>query len=218
MSSYSEIQFNKLAEDIVAVAHRLYSRGWSPATSSNYSARLSEKACAITISGKDKGQLTKDDVMVVDINGKPLTEGKPSSETLLHTSLYQYSEDIKAILHVHSVGSTVLGMLLEDQDKLILKGYEILKAFRGITTHQTTMKVAIFENTQVLSQLAQEVIEKLKQQSDPCFGYLIRGHGLYVWGADLPECFRHLETFEYLFQCELERKKIEVLHERPHHS
>jgi methylthioribulose-1-phosphate dehydratase len=36
-------------------------------------------------------------------------------------------------------------------------------------------------------------------------GYLIAGHGLYTWGADVAEARRHVEAFDFLFTCELER-------------
>jgi methylthioribulose-1-phosphate dehydratase len=41
-------------------------------------------------------------------------------------------------------------------------------------------------------------------------GYLIAGHGLYTWGASVAETMRHLEAFEFLFQCELETRRVTV--------
>jgi methylthioribulose-1-phosphate dehydratase len=32
-------------------------------------------------------------------------------------------------------------------------------------------------------------------------GYLIRRHGLYTWGRTLDEARRHVEIFEFLFEC-----------------
>src|SRR5690606_29038336 len=110
-------QFASAAREIVSTSHTLYARGWSPATSSNYSVRLDEHHCAITSSGKDKGKLTERDVMVVDLQGKALTDNKPSAETGLHTSLYRFDSAIGAVLHTHSVNNTVLTMHYGDLDQ-----------------------------------------------------------------------------------------------------
>lgn len=46
-----------LAQEIIDAGRFLYGRGWSPATSSNYSTRLSPTEALLTVSGKHKGQL-----------------------------------------------------------------------------------------------------------------------------------------------------------------
>ncbi len=79
-------QYAAAAQAIVDAGRFLYDRGWSPATSSNYSARLDHDHVAITVSGRHKGQLSTNDVMVVDLNGNPVhSTAKSSAETLLHT-------------------------------------------------------------------------------------------------------------------------------------
>ena len=45
-----------LAQEIIDAGRFLYGRGWSPATSSNYSTRLSPTEALLTVSGKHKGQ------------------------------------------------------------------------------------------------------------------------------------------------------------------
>jgi methylthioribulose-1-phosphate dehydratase len=195
------------AREIVQASHMLYSRGWSPATSSNYSARLDASHCAITVSGKDKGKLTEQDVMIVDINGKPVTAQKPSAETLLHTSLYQFDSSIGAVLHTHSVNNTVLTMHFAERDVFHFDGYEIVKAFSGFTTHEQRFSVPVFANDQDIARLSGRVMTWLKTAEKPR-AYLIRGHGLYTWGKDIAECFRHLEAMEYLLECEVKRLSI----------
>jgi methylthioribulose-1-phosphate dehydratase len=32
-------------------------------------------------------------------------------------------------------------------------------------------------------------------------GFLIARHGLYTWGRDLAEARRHIEIYEFLFEC-----------------
>ena len=89
-----------LSLEIIDAGRFLYGRGWSPATSSNYSTRLSASEALLTVSGKHKGQLGLDDVLATDMAGNSLEPGKkPSAETLLHTQLYNWRPDIGAVLH-----------------------------------------------------------------------------------------------------------------------
>ncbi len=200
--------FIECVRQIVEASHTLYGRGWSPATSSNYSIRLDDQHCAITVSGKDKGKLTEQDVMVVDLNGKPVTPQKPSAETLLHTSLYRFDTAIGAVLHTHSVNNSVLTMHCADKDIFHFDGYEIVKAFSGFTTHEERFSVPVFANKQDIAELSLQVERWLKADNKPR-AYLIRGHGLYTWGKDMAECFRHLEAMEYLLECELKRLSLQ---------
>ena len=188
--------------NIIATANFLNSQGWTPATSSNFSQRLDNSYCAITVSGKHKGKLTFADIMVVDLDGKPQDEKKPSAETLLHTSLYAWDESIGAVLHTHSLNSTLIS-LLTDKSHWRLEGYELQKAFAGINTHESAIDIPIFNNTQDIASLAKEVINYLNGGVQ-CWVYLIKGHGVYAWGEDMASALRHLEAIEYLMECELQ--------------
>jgi methylthioribulose-1-phosphate dehydratase len=200
------------ARQIVEMSHILYSRGWSPATSSNYSVRLDARHCAITVSGKDKGKLTEQDVMVVDLDGKPVSinheaPNRPSAETLLHTNLYHFDPAIGAVLHTHSVNATLLTLQRPGITEFHFDGYEIVKAFSGVTTHEHRFSVPVFANQQDIPVLAAQVDRWLQMRDKPR-AYLIRGHGLYTWGVDMAECFRHLEAMEFLLECEVKRLSL----------
>lgn len=197
----------QLAQQIVDAGRFLYGRGWSPATSSNYSTRLSPSEALLTVSGKHKGQLGLDDVLATDLSGTSLEPGKkPSAETLLHTQLYSWRAEIGAVLHTHSVNATVLSRLTT-QDFIEFEDYELQKAFSGISTHESRIRVPIFNNDQDIARLAAEVQPWLDAHPD-CVGYLIRGHGLYTWGAQMSDALRQIEAFEFLFECELKTRSV----------
>ncbi|MDE3735493.1 MULTISPECIES: methylthioribulose 1-phosphate dehydratase [Pseudomonas] len=197
----------QLAQEIIEAGRFLYDRGWSPATSSNYSARLSATEALLTVSGKHKGQLGPDDVLATDMDGNSLEPGKkPSAETLLHTQLYRWKPEIGAVLHTHSVNATVLSRLTL-ADSLVFADYELQKAFSGISTHESQVLVPIFDNDQDIARLAAKVQPWLDQHAD-CVGYLIRGHGLYTWGPRMSDALRQVEAFEFLFECELKTLSI----------
>jgi len=196
------------AQSIVDAGRFLYDRGWSPATSSNYSARIDSDHIAITVSGRHKGQLAAGDVMVVDLNGNPVQSNcKSSAETLLHTVLYQVFPDAGAVLHTHSVKATVLSRLIPPGKSLELEGYELQKAFAGVTSHEGRLSIPVFDNTQDIPALAEQTGEWFRAHPEQP-GYLIRGHGLYTWGATMADCLRHVEAFEFLFECELETMRV----------
>ncbi|MBO3275631.1 methylthioribulose 1-phosphate dehydratase [Pseudomonas schmalbachii] len=197
----------ELTRQIIEAGRFLYSRGWSPATSSNYSARLAADQALLTVSGKHKGQLGVDDVLATDLAGNSLEPGKkPSAETLLHTQLYAWRPEIGAVLHTHSVNATVLSRMVPG-DRLELEDYELQKAFAGVTTHEGRVIVPIFDNDQDIARLADKVQPWLEAHPD-CPGYLIRGHGLYTWGARMSDALRQVEAFEFLFECELKEMSL----------
>lgn len=176
------------------------SKGWVPATSGNFSARLPDGTIAVTTSGKHKGQLQVEDIMLIDADANALDGKKPSAETGLHTALYKRYPAINAILHPHSINAILVSKLFGD--KLILEDYELLKALHGIATHETKITVPIFPNDQDIPRLSQLVDAYLDKVSD-CYAYIITGHGLYTWGESIQEALRHLEALDYLFDCEL---------------
>ena len=197
-----------LAQAIVDAGRFLHGRGWSPATSSNYSSRLTDSQALLTVSGKHKGQLTTDDLLTVDMNGQSLEEGKkPSAETLLHTQLYRWKPEIGAVLHTHSVNATVLSKLCAG-DSLTFVDYELQKAFSGVATHESEVVVPIFDNDQNIDRLASHIQPWLDEHAD-CVGYLIRGHGLYTWGSQMSDALRQIEAFEFLFECELKMRLLQ---------
>ena len=204
---YDPARLQQLAQEIIANVRELAQAGWTPATSSNFSERLDDRHAAITVSGRDKGRLTLDDIMVVDFDGKAVaTDHRPSAETLLHTQLYRRFPEIGCVLHTHSPVQTIASRLYAGAGHIRLEGYELQKAFHGNNTHDDSMDVPVFANTQDMHTLAAQVDALLDRQK--LWGYLIDGHGLYAWGRDMAEARRHLEAFEFLFHCELELRKL----------
>jgi methylthioribulose-1-phosphate dehydratase len=181
-------------------------RGWVPATAGNISVRLDADRIAITRSGGHKGFLTASGVMQVDGEGRPLTEGaRPSAETGLHCQIYRHFPQAGAVLHGHSVAGTVLSMT-GTGDAIRIRGYEVQKIFPGQASHETSLDLPVFDNDQDIARLARAVDPALPR----CIlGYLIRGHGVYVWAPDMDTALARLEGLEFLLACELERRKLQ---------
>lgn len=186
-------------EELVEAGRFLHSRGWVPATSGNFSARLGDGRIAITVSGRHKGRLVPEDVMLVDAGGEALDDRIPSAESGLHVALYRRFPSIHAVLHVHSPGAVLASRLFTD--RIVLEGQELLKCLPGITTHEARAVVPIFANDQDIARLAARIDAWLAKHDDAP-GYIIAGHGLYAWGASVDDAMRHLEALEFLFDIE----------------
>lgn len=195
---------DKARADIIRAGQRMDQRGWVPATAGNISVRLSDAEIAITRSGGHKGFLSPDSVIAVTLDGQPVDPlDKPSAETLLHCQIYRRFADAGAVLHGHSVAGTVLSME-ERAPQLTFQGYEVQKIFAGQTTHEVALSLPLIANDQDMARLALQVGPRLDQGP---MGYLIRGHGVYVWAPDMDMALARLEGLEFLLACALERRK-----------
>ena len=192
-----------LKRELVSVSHLFYQRGWSLATSSNFSARVDPDRFLITASGKDKGTMTDKDVILVDRKGRVLApqDGKPSAETILHCRLYAFDSEIGSVLHTHSVHSTIRS---EGVSQATLTGYEMLKAFSTVSTHEHTEIIPIVPNRQDM----EEVWRSLPRSLANARAFLIAGHGLYTWGRDIAEAKKHVEALEFMFECEYRKRAL----------
>ncbi|MGD8107061.1 methylthioribulose 1-phosphate dehydratase [Pantoea sp. FN0302] len=193
---------------LVAACHWIGQQGWAPATGGNMSIRAERGLCLLSESGKDKGSLTAADFIEVEIaSGLAPSGRKPSAETGLHTLIYRLFPEAGAVLHTHSVNSTVLSRI-ETGSALLLQGYEMQKSLSGQRSHLDSVAIALFDNDQNISALAAR-IEAWAQTRPLRYGFLLRGHGLTCWGRDVQEARRHLEGLEFLFNCEMQRRLLE---------
>ena len=164
---------------MVAAAQEMVSLGLVTGASGNVSARLapfddSRELLAVTPSGKQYGSLTDDDIVVADFDVEPV-EGDltPSTETLLHVAIYRARPDVHAVIHTHSVYSSVAAVA----------GLEIPPVIDEMTiTLGGPVKVSkyAFPGTQ---ELADSVCAALGERK----AALIRNHGAVGVGCDLRE-------------------------------
>lgn len=196
------------AEELLAAIHFFNQKGWSPATSTNYSVRSDNtNEFIISRSGVDKSKFSLSDLILINPLGEVLPPFnrpgiKSSAETEIHTALYQMFPEVNCVLHTHSVLGTVLS--LKNEKKLVFEGYEILKGLEGNPTHALTEHLPIVPNSQTMA----DILNNMKDQYSDIHGFLISGHGLYTWGKDIASAKRHIETFEFLFECELMMRRF----------
>lgn len=186
-----------LKQQLAETIRNYHHKGWSPATSTNYSFMDENSIIWVSRSGVDKSQFSEDDFITVNDNGistGEYSEIKPSAETLIHCILYELFPKTKVILHSHSVFPILISSIYEKE--IPFKGYEIQKGFAGEITHENTVNIPIFDNTQDMSDFSKSLSINVERIKHHCF--VMQKHGTYAWGENLFEAKRHLETLEYL--------------------
>jgi methylthioribulose-1-phosphate dehydratase len=195
--------FDTIARGIAAIGARFYSRGWVLGTSGNFSAVVSRRPLrlAITPSTAHKGQLEASQILEIDGTGRVRRgSGRPSAETRLHLEIVSRT-GAGAVLHTHSVWSTILSGLHAGHHGLALEGYEMLKGLDGVATHEHREWVPIVDNDQDMARLARRVRPLLGRRRG-AHAFLIDRHGLYTWGRTLADAERQVEILEFLFETE----------------
>jgi methylthioribulose-1-phosphate dehydratase len=192
----------ELAQQLAAVGRRFDARGWVLGTSGNFSAVLSREPVrlAITSSGVSKGDLTPNQILEIDENLTVIGEsaGRPSAEARLHVEIVR-ARGAGAVLHTHSIWSTLLSDQHGGAHGLAIEDYEMLKGLDGVTTHQHREWIPILENDQDMVRLAVAVHKVLADQP-AAHAFLLRRHGMYTWGNTLSEAVRHVEIVEFLLE------------------
>jgi methylthioribulose-1-phosphate dehydratase len=179
-------------------------KGWSPATSTNYSVRSHRpQEYIISRSGVDKSKFTLEDLILINSVGEVLPPFnrpgiKSSAETEIHTFLYGRYAEINCVLHTHSVLGTVISYT--QREAVTFEGLEIQKGLEGNQTHQLKTVLPIVPNSQRMSDIIADMQKHFTDQPE-IHGFLIAGHGLYTWGRDIATAKRHIETYEFLFDC-----------------
>jgi len=192
---------SELETFLAELGRSCYARGWTLGTSGNFSAVVSREPLVLTITatGLDKGRLLPPQFLRIDAGGKVLDgSGQPSAETALHLVLAKVRQ-AAAVVHTHSVWSTIVSERSAQQQGLWIEGYEMLKGLEGVKSHLHREWLPIVENDQDMTKLA-GVIETRLAECQGAHGFLLRGHGLYTWGKTLEQTKRHLEILEFLLE------------------
>ena len=171
-------------KDVVKYCKMLVGHGLTKGTGGNISIFHREKGLfAISPSGMDYFETEPEDVVIMDLDGA-IVEGrrKPSSEHALHRIFYKNRDDINAVVHTHSVYSTVLAVLREE-----LPASSYLVAFAG-GPNVRCGGYATFGTPE----LAEVTFEAVRDRN----AALMANHGLIAGGKDIRNAFNIAEQIE----------------------
>jgi methylthioribulose-1-phosphate dehydratase len=194
--------FSDVSQLLARTGRRFDERGWVYGTSGNFSVVLSREPLrlAITASGAFKGELTQDQILEMDGSGsiRNPAAGRPSAEARLHLEIVR-ARGAGAVLHTHSMWSTLLSDRHAGSRGFAIEGYEMLKGLEGVATHEHREWIPILENDQDMVRLGGVIRDVLMSQPPP-HAFLLRRHGMYTWGETLSQAVRHVEIVEFLLE------------------
>lgn len=173
----------KEREDVVKYCQMLITHGLTKGTGGNISILNREEGLfAISPSGIDYFETEPEDIVVMNLKGE-IVDGdrKPSSEHELHRIFYTDRDDIAAVVHTHSVYSTVLATLREG-----LPASSYLVAFSGYDVR--CAEYASYGSME----LAKNTFEAMKERN----AAFMANHGLIAGDSDILNAFNIVEQIE----------------------
>lgn len=185
----------KPRKDLVKYGKKLVEHNLTKGTGGNLSFYDdSEGLMALTPSGIPYFDMKPDDIVIMNLDGE-VVEGdkKPSSEEAMHRFIYKERDDIKALVHAHSIYSTSLSLLRESLPPahymIALAGYDVRCA--EYATYGT-------------EELANKAVKSMEGRN----AVLLANHGLLAGAGDLPNAFNIAEEIEFVAEVYWRAKAI----------
>jgi len=122
-----------LAEELAEVMRLAYIKGLTTGGGGNASLRVAQ-GLLITPSGKFKGRLRGEDILMISEEGEVIRgEGTPSTEWRMHVMIYKVREDVRSVLHCHhplAIAYSIKGAPLSNLRNLMTE--ESIKLLREV--------------------------------------------------------------------------------------
>jgi L-fuculose-phosphate aldolase len=172
-----------LRRQICEVGRRMYEKNFVASNDGNISVRLDAGRILTTPTGVSKGFMTPESMVVVDLDARPLSSGKPSSEILLHLFIYRERPEAQAVVHahpLHATGFAVAGISLEEcvtPEIIVTLGSIPLAAYGTPSTQKLP-----------------ETLRPFVHHND---AFLLANHGAVTVGKDLWDAYYKMERLEH---------------------
>ncbi len=185
---------HELREEMVRVGRLMWERGYVASTDGNLSARLGADRLLTTPSGLSKGFLSADSLVVVTLDGKPVSsyrgrEERPSSEILMHLEVYRRRPDVRAVVHAHPPIATAFSIAGVSLARCVIP--EVIVSLGSIPTAGYATPGTF------------EVPESIRQAIGDHDAIILAHHGSLTVGQTLWEAYLRLERVEQAAQITL---------------
>lgn len=174
---------------LVRICKALYDRFYLVATDGNVSMRLGEDRILTTPSGRNKGFLEPEDLVVTDLDGKAIGPGKPSSELAMHRIVYRLRPDVRAVCHAHPRAATAFA-----------------SAGIPLDTCLMTESICMLGSVPIAPlglPSTPELAESIREFIPTTQTIMLASHGVITYGADLMEAYNRMEGVEQFAQVQL---------------
>jgi L-fuculose-phosphate aldolase len=178
------MQESEARQKIVEAGKRLNDHFFIASNDGNISARLSENEVLITPTSVNKGDVTLEAILKVDMQGRVIEgSGKPSSETKMHLAVYRTRPDVKAIVHAHPPTATGFAAcrIRMDQD-VILPEVVFGLGKIGFAEYGTPT--------------TEEIPNAVVKEIPDCDALLLSNHGALTVGEDVMQAYYRMEVLE----------------------
>jgi len=173
-----------LKKKLVEICHKVYVKGFVAAYDGNISSRTENNTVLITKSGICKGNVTVNDIIEIDLNGKIISgKGKISTEHKIHLYAYQKRKEVNAVVHCHPVYATAFALIGEGLEKHYLP--ELLL---------TIGKVPLCKYA---TPSTKQVPESLEPYINYSWAMLLQNHGAVTLGKTLDDAYFKMEKLEH---------------------
>jgi L-fuculose-phosphate aldolase len=171
-------------QEIVKYSHKVQQYGYVSATDGNLSVRLDENRILITPSGLEKGEMTLEAPIIVDMEGNKLEgDGKPSSEGKMHIEVYKLRPDVNAVIHAHPPKCIAFTIAGQPVDTCLLP--EVVVTLGAVPT------------SRYATPTTDEVPDSIREYIMKSDAVMLSRHGSLTVGADLKSAFKILEKMEH---------------------
>ena len=174
-----------IKDKIIDIGKKLYLKNLTVATSGNISIKT-DKGIYITASGSSLGSLKKEDIVLTDLEGNEISQGKASSEKKLHVAIYKLRKDVNAIIHTHPVYLTSFAVCNKELKEPIMS--ENILYFEDIPVAKYAMPSS--------DELVANTIKHIKKRDV----VIMANHGAIALADNIEHAFSKIETAEYYAQ------------------
>ncbi len=170
---------------LVSCGRRLDALGFAPATDGNISARLGPHALLVTPAGREKGGLSPDDLLLVDLEGTVVAgTGHPSTETPMHLLCYRRRGDVGGVVHAHPPVATAFAAAGMSLDAPVMP--------------EIVLTVGAIPLVPYATPGTEELARALEPWVDDHDAFLLASHGVLTLGRDVREALHRMERVEHL--------------------
>lgn len=162
--------------------HLLYDRHLTVSAGGNMSVRLGENEILITPSGVNKGLISGDDLVKMDMDGNVISGGKPSIEHKFHIGIYKENPETNAVIHCHPLYCLALAVKGED--------------IKSCLTPEGVLLLDQVPTVRYETPGSQELVDAVMEYADAP-AMLMAKHGAITQGRTLEEAFNRMEELEF---------------------
>lgn len=179
------MKIQEIKKEIIEISKRLYKKNCLVGADGNISYKIKNDQILITNSGKPKAFLSNDDFSIITPDNK-IIEGSPSSERLMHLTIYNHCPEAICVLHAHPPTAIAWSIAFPEDKELPSSCLsEVILAIGNVPiipyARPGTEKMGL------------NIVPYLPENR----AFILARHGALTWGESLDEVSHGMERIEH---------------------